>query len=71
MTNTEAITFLNSIVPQAVNMVTLDAAKWAEFKTLALALLANPGVDPKYKAALEAANLDIDKANATIDKALA
>ena len=38
-------------------MITLDAAVWADFKASLLTFLAEPGVDPKYKEALEAANV--------------
>ncbi len=70
MTNVEAIAFLNGINPQPANIVTVDAVQWAAFKILVLALLASPGVDPKFKAALEAANIKIDEANTIVDGAL-
>ena len=71
MDKAQAIEFLNGIVPVDVSMVTLDPASWADFKASMLALLtADPGVDPKYKAALEAANVKIDEANAIVDEAL-
>ena len=71
MTNLEMIDYLNGIEPQPVDMVTLDAAVWADFKASMLEFLAEPGVDPKYKTALEAANVKIDEANAIVDEALA
>ena len=70
MTNQEMIDYLGTINPQPVDMVTMDATVWADFKASALALLAQPGVDPKYLAALEAANIKIDEANAIVDEAL-
>ena len=70
MTRDECVTYLNGIDPQPVDIVTLDAAVWADFKASMLAFLAEPGVDPKYKAALEAANEKIDEANAIVDEAL-
>jgi hypothetical protein len=56
MTKAEAITYLNSIIPQQVNMITLDAAKWAECKAVVISVLNDPAVDPKYKLALEQVN---------------
>ena len=48
----------------------LDAAQWEDFKASMLAFLDEPGVDPKYQTALEAANVKIDEANVIIDSAL-
>ncbi len=59
MTKDEAIAYLNTIVPTKVDMVVLDAAKWAEFKTAALAAM-NVTADPKYKVALEQVNTIVD-----------
>ena len=70
MTRDEAIDYLNGIAPQPVDMVTLDPVVWDDFKTSVLEILASPGVDPKYLAALEAANVKVDEANAIIDGAL-
>ena len=70
MTKIEAIAYLGGIEPQPVDMVTLDAAVWADFKASMLVILAEPGVDPKYKDAFEAANIKIDEANAIVDEAL-
>ncbi len=53
MTPQEAITYLNSMTPQAVNMILLDKMKWEEFKAVVIPLLTSPGVDAKYKTALE------------------
>jgi hypothetical protein len=52
MTKPEAITFLNTITPTTVSMVTIDAVKWADFKTTVLAILADNSSDPKWKAAV-------------------
>ena len=60
MTKTEALTFLSGIAPQQVSMVTVDAAKWAEFVALVTPLLQDPTLDPKYRAALEAVNVTVD-----------
>lgn len=62
MTKPEALVFLNGIVPEPVTMIRVDAAKWDEFKTLVLALLSDPTLDPKYKAALENVNATVDAA---------
>jgi hypothetical protein len=62
MTNVEAVTFLNSLVAQPVNMITLDPVKWAEVKALAVAALTDPTADPKYKAALTQVNTIVDSA---------
>ena len=70
MTKEEAITYLTGIEPQPVDMVTLDAAVWADFKASMLEFLNDPTVDPKYREALEAANVKIDEANAIVDGAL-
>ena len=73
MDKAQAVEFLNGIQPQTVDMVTLDPAAWADFKASMLALLAAPEItpeDPKYQAALEAANVKIDEANAIVDEAL-
>lgn len=70
MDRAQAIEFLTGIQPQTVDMVMLDPAAWADFKASMLEFLAEPGVDPKYKAALEAASVKIDEANAIVDEAL-
>jgi hypothetical protein len=54
MTTAEAITFLNGITPVNVNMVTLDATLWADFKASMLTFLAAPGADPKWEATVRA-----------------
>jgi hypothetical protein len=75
MTKPEAVAFINglsaTLVQAPVVNVAIDSVKWEEFKTSMLAFLAEPGVDPKYKAALEAANIKIDEANVIVDTALA
>jgi len=70
MNQQECIDYLNGISPQPVDMITLDAAVWADFKASALGLLSAPGVDPKYLEALQRANVKIDEANAIVDEAL-
>ena len=70
MTKEEAIGYLAGIDPQPANIVTLDAELWADFKASMLEFLSDPMVDPKYRAALEAANVKIDEANEIIDSAL-
>ena len=70
MTKQEAIGYLNAINPEPVNMVTLDAVVWADFKASMLEFLNDPMVDPKYREALEAANVKIDEANEIVDSAL-
>lgn len=70
MDKAEAVAFLAGIVPKTVNVVEVDAAKWAEFVALVTPLLSDPTLDPKYRAALAAANVKIDEANAIVDSAL-
>ena len=70
MTKEEAIGYLTGIDPQPANIVTLDATVWADFKASMLEFLNDPTVDPKYREALEAANVKIDEANEIIDSAL-
>ena len=70
MTRAEAITYLNGMVPQNTDVIMLDPTQWGDFKTSMLAVLAEGPVDPKYQAALEAANIKIDEANAIVDGAL-
>ena len=60
MDKTEALAFLNSLEAKPVNMITLDPARWAEFKALVAALLADPTLDSKYKTALEQVNTVVD-----------
>lgn len=60
MTKDEAKTYLESITPQQVDIVTLDAAVWNDFKTSMLALLNDPNLDPKYRAAVEQINTVAD-----------
>ena len=66
MTKAEAVTFINgltaTLVQAPVVNVAIDSVKWAEFKTVVLALLADPTLDPKYKKALQDANVVIDGA---------
>ncbi len=62
MTKEEAIAFLNSLVAQPVNMITLDPVRWEAFKALVVPILTDPTLDPKYKKALEDANVVIDSA---------
>ena len=70
MTKAEAVVFVNSIAPATVSMVTIDAAKWTAFKALVVPILSDSTLDPKFKAALAAANIKIDEANAIVDGAL-
>ena len=74
MTKEEAFTYLNNINPQPTHMVTLDAEVWADFKSSVLTILETPEPDPtevaRLRAALEAANVEIDEANAIVDEAL-
>ena len=70
MTKAEAVTFLGSIVPQPVTMITVDAAQWEAFKVVVLAALAAAPADPKFETALKAANIKLDEANAIVDEAL-
>ena len=74
MNRQEAVDYLNGIEPQPVDMVTLDATVWADFKASVLAILEAPEPDPtevaRLRAALEAANVEIDEANAIVDNAL-
>jgi hypothetical protein len=60
MTTASGLAFLNSIVPQKVDMVTLDAVAWNEFKVLAQGALSNPTTDPKFKTAVEQVNQIVD-----------
>jgi len=62
MTKEEAIGYLTGIDPQPVDMVTLDAAVWADFKTSMLGFLNDPTVDPKYRTAVEEINTIADSA---------
>ena len=62
MTKAEALTFLNSLTPAPVNMITLDPVKWAAFKALVVPILSDPTLDPKYKKALQDANVIVDAA---------
>lgn len=62
MTKAEAVAFLEGLVAQPVNMITLDPVKWAEVKALAVAALTNPTVDPKFKKAVEDVNAVVDAA---------
>lgn len=62
MDKTEALAFLNSLVAQPVNMITLDPVKWEAFKALVVALLADPTLDPKFRVAVEQINTIADSA---------
>jgi hypothetical protein len=62
MTKQEAVTFLSSLVPQPVNMITLDPVRWEAFKAVVLTLLSDPTLDPKYRKALQDANVIVDAA---------
>jgi hypothetical protein len=62
MTKEEAVAFLNSLVAQPVNMITLDPVRWAEFKALVVPILSDPTMDPKYRAALQQVNTVVDSA---------
>jgi len=62
MTKAEAVAYLNSLVAQPVNMITLDPVKWAEVKALAVAALSDPTADPKYREALTQVNTIVDSA---------
>ena len=62
MDKTEALAFLNSLEAKPVNMITLDPVRWAEFKALVVPILSDPTLDPKYKKALQDANVVIDGA---------
>lgn len=62
MTKAEAISFLTGITPVNVDMVTLDAVLWADFKASMLAILSDPTVDPKYRTAVEQINALADSA---------
>ena len=53
MTRPDSIVFLNSITPATVSMITIDAVKWADFKTSMLALLNDASLDPKWKAIVQ------------------
>jgi len=53
MTIQEAKDYLTGIEPQQRDMIILNKATWDDFKASMLVFLDNPGVDPKYKAALE------------------
>ena len=70
MTKQEAIDYLGTINPQPVDMVTMDAEVWADFKASMLVILAAPEVDPtevvRLKALLEAVNVEVDQANAIL-----
>ena len=70
MTRAEAITYLNGMVPQNTDVIMLDPTQWGDFKASMLTILAEVPEDPKYQAALEAANVKIDEANAIVDGAL-
>ena len=67
MTKQEAIDYLGTINPQPVDMVTMDAAVWADFKASMLVILQAPDVDPtevaRLRALLEAVNVEVDQAN--------
>jgi hypothetical protein len=62
MTKAEALAFLDSLAPQPVNMITLDPVKWAAFKALVVPILSDAALDPKYKKALQDANVIVDEA---------
>ncbi len=62
MTKDEAKIYLEGISPQPVNMVTLDATVWEEFKSLMLAILNDPTLNPKYRTAVEEINTIADSA---------
>ena len=62
MTKAEAVAYLNSLVAQPVNMITLDPVKWEAFKAVVVPLLTDPTLDSKYKTALEAVNTVVDGA---------
>ncbi|MDD5547132.1 MAG: hypothetical protein PHO67_08280 [Candidatus Omnitrophica bacterium] len=62
MTKVEALAFLNSLVAQPVNMITLDPVRWEAFKALVVPILTDPTLDPKYRTALEAVNSVVDSA---------
>lgn len=62
MTKAEAVAYLESLVAQPVNMITLDKARWDEFKALVVPILTDPTLDPKYRAALEQVNSVVDSA---------
>jgi hypothetical protein len=62
MTKAEAVTFLNSLTPAPVNMITLDPVKWTAFKALVVPILSDPTLDPKYRKALQDANVIVDAA---------
>ena len=71
MTRAEAITYLEGMVPQNTDVIMLDPTQWVDFKDSMLAVLAEaPTEDPALRAALEAANIKIDEANAIVDGAL-
>lgn len=62
MTNEEAVTFLNSITPEPVHMMTIDPAQWDDFKTSMVDILTSTATntDPKYRQALEDINNIVD-----------
>jgi len=62
MTKQEAVAYLESLVAQPVNMITLDKARWDEFKALVVPILTDPTLDPKYRTALEQVNSVVDSA---------
>ena len=71
MTRAEAVVYLEGMVPQNTDVIMLDPVQWVDFKASMLAVLAEgPTEDPALRAALEAANIKIDEANAIVDGAL-
>lgn len=54
MTNPEAVSFLDGIVPTPMSVVTIDLSKWEDFKAVVRPLLlAGPVEDGKFQKALE------------------
>jgi hypothetical protein len=53
MTTTEAKEYLESMVPETKDLITLKSTEWADFKQSMLGFLGNPGVNTKYKTAIE------------------
>jgi hypothetical protein len=53
MTTTEAKEYLESMVPETKDLITLKSTEWADFKQSMLGFLDNPGVNTKYKTAIE------------------
>ncbi|MDD5391102.1 MAG: hypothetical protein PHD37_17325 [Gallionellaceae bacterium] len=62
MSKEEALAFLDSLVAQPVNMITLDPVRWEAFKALVVPILTDPTLDPKYRTALEQVNSVVDSA---------